>query len=114
MAKISTCKEYFDTLDQRFVASAAKGVDAVYQFSLSGEGGGDWHCVVKNGGLEVVEGVHAEPSATITAEAGTYVKIANAEMNGLRAVMTRKMSVAGNLVLARKMQQIIPPGELAG
>ena len=60
-----------------------------------------------------MRGVPTPLHATITAEAGNYVKIANAEMNGLRAVMTRKMSVAGNLVLARKMQQIIPPGELA-
>jgi len=107
---ISTCQEYFDTLDERFVASASKGVDAVYQFDLSGDGGGTWHVIVVDGGMEVGEGAHASPSSTITAKAADYVKIANNEMNGLRAVMTRKMKIGGNLVLARKMQAMFPVG----
>ena len=113
MGKITTCKEYFDTLDRRFVNSAASGVNAVYQFSLSGDGGGDWHCVVNDGGLEVVEGAHDNPSAIISADAANYVKIANGDMNGLRAVMTGKMKVTGNIVLARKMQKMLPTGPLA-
>jgi len=107
---ISTCQEYFDTLDKRFVASASKGVDAVYQFELTGDGGGTWHVVVKDGGMTVGEGEHASPSSTVTAKAADYVKIANNEMNGLRAVMTRKMKIGGNLVLARKMQAMFPVG----
>lgn len=107
---ISSCQEYFDTLDGRFVASASKGVDAVYQFELSGDGGGTWHVIVSDGAMEVKEGAHASPSSTVTAKAADYVKIANNEMNGLRAVMTRKMRIAGNLVLARKMQNMFPVG----
>ena len=113
MAKIGTCKEYFDTLDKRFVASASKGVDAVYQFNLTGDGGGTWHIVVNDGSWSVVEGAHDDPSSVITADASNYVKIANGDMNGLRAVMTRKMTVSGNLVLARKMQQMLPTGPLS-
>lgn len=114
MARISSCKEYFDTLSRRFVTSAAKGVDAVYQFKLNGPSGGSWHLVVKDGTFTVVAGEHADPSAVITADADDYVKIANGDMNGLRAVMTRKMTVSGNLVLARKMQQMLPTGEISG
>ncbi len=113
MAKIGSCKEYFDTLPKRFVTSAAKGVDAVYQFNLTGDGGGTWHLVISDGALNVVDGAHGDPSAVITADAGNYVKIANGDMNGLRAVMTRKMTVSGNLVLARKMQQMLPTGPIA-
>ena len=107
---ISSCQEYFDTLDARFVASASKGVDAVYQFELTGDGGGTWHVIVKDGGMTVGEGEHSSPSSTVTAKAEDYVKIANNEMNGLRAVMTRKMRIGGNLVLARKMQAMFPVG----
>ena len=107
---VSSCQEYFDTLPKRFVADASKGVSAVFQFNLSGDGGGDWHAIVNDRSVEIVVGKHAEPSSTITASADNYVKIANGEMNGLRAVMTRKMSVGGNLVMARKMQQIFPIG----
>ncbi len=107
---IKTCQEYFDTLDRRFVASASKGVHAVYQFDLTGPGGGVWHVAVADGAIAVNTGPHAEPNSTVEASAEDYVKIANNEMNGLRAVMTRKMKIGGNLVLARKMQNMFPVG----
>ena len=34
MAAVASVKEYFDTLNQRFVASASKGLNAVFQFEL--------------------------------------------------------------------------------
>lgn len=109
---ISTCEEYFQTLSNRFVADAAAGVNAIFQFELTGDGGGQWHVIVNDGGMEVVTGAHASPTATVTAGASNYVKIANGEINGLRAVMTRKMKIKGNLVMARKMQHIFPTGNI--
>ena len=110
--RVNSCQEYFDTLDQRFVASASKGVNAVYQFELSGDGGGTWHVEVADGDLKVHNGASAKPSAVVTSKADDYIKIANGEINGLRAVMTRKMKVQGNIVLARKMQHMFPTGNI--
>ena len=109
---IATCQEYFDTLADRFVESASKGVSAVFQFDLTGEDGGKWHVTVENGEITVGEGDHESPTATVTAGASNYVKIANGEINGLRAVMTRKMKINGNLVMARKMQHMFPTGNI--
>ncbi len=109
---ISSVPEYFATLDQRFVQTASEGVEAVFQFEISGDGGGTWHVVVKDGAMSVGEGTHAKPSAVVTAKAADYVKIANGKMNGLRAVMTRKMKITGNLVMARKMQHMFPTGNI--
>ena len=110
--KISNCQEYFDTLDQRFVANAAKGVNAVYQFELSGDGGGTWHVQVADGAMSVHSGANPNPTAVVTSKAADYVKIANGDINGLRAVMTRKMKVKGNIVMARKMQNMFPTGNI--
>lgn len=110
--RIATVKEYFDRLAERFVASAAKGVNAVFQFDISGPTGGTWHVVVQDGGMQVQAGPHPSPSATVTASDADYVQIANGDINGLRAVMTRRMKVAGNLVMARKMQHILPTGNI--
>ena len=109
--QVASCQEYFETLDNRFVPDAAKGVQAVYQFELSGEGGGTWHVVVDDGTFSMGHGEHSEPSAVVTAKASDYLQICNGKMNGLRAVMTRKMKIAGNLVLARKMQAMLPVGK---
>ena len=109
---IASCQEYFDTLSDRFVQEAAKGVTAVFQFDLTGDGGGKWHVTVADGAIEVGTGQHASPTATVEAGASNYVKIANGEINGLRAVMTRKMKINGNLVMARKMQHMFPTGNI--
>jgi len=110
--RINSVQEYFDTLGDRFVAEASEGVSAVYQFDIKGSGGGTWHVIVKDGSLAVSAGAHASPTAVVTAKAADYVKIANGDMNGLRAVMTRKMKIAGNLVVARKMQHMFPTGNI--
>jgi putative sterol carrier protein len=112
LRRIGSVKEYFETLDQRFVADAAKGVEAVFQFDISGDGGGLWHVVVKDGGMSVHEGKHGQPSAVVTSTANDYVQIANGDINGLRAVMSRKMRISGNLVIARKMQHMFPTGNI--
>ena len=113
MAKrINSCQEYFETLGERFVAEKSKGVNATYQFELSGDGGGTWAVKVADGGIEVIEGGVDEPDSVVTAKADNYIKIANGDINGLRAVMTRKMKVKGNLVLARKMQHMFPTGNI--
>lgn len=113
MAKrINSCQEYFDTLDERFVSDASKGLNAVYQFELKGDGGGTWHVVVADGSLEVCAGAHDEPSAVVSSKAPDFVKISNGDINGLRAVMTRKLKVAGDIVLARRMQHLFPSGNI--
>ena len=80
LRRIGSVKEYFETLDQRFVADAAKGVEAVFQFDISGDGGGLWHVVVKDGGMSVHEGKHGQPSAVVTSTANDYVQIANGDI----------------------------------
>jgi putative sterol carrier protein len=111
-SRVDTIQGYFDTLSDRFVVDASKGVEAIYQFEISGDGGGTWHVKVNDGALEVCDGTHESPSAVVSSSADNYLKICNGDMNGLRAVMTRKMKIDGNLVLARKMQKMFPTGNI--
>src|SRR5262245_27304649 len=104
MAHVSSVKEYFDTLPHRFVASAAKGVNAVFQFELAGDGVGTYHVVVKDGTMAVQEGPSPSPSATLKMSADNYVKMANGELNGAMAFMKGQLKVTGNVMLAQKMQ----------
>ena len=110
MAHVATVKEYFDTLPARFVASAAKGVNAVFQFELAGEGGGTFHVTVTDGAMAVAEGASTAPSTTLKMTAENYVKMANGELNGAMAYMKGQLKVTGNVMLAQKMQAIFPQG----
>jgi putative sterol carrier protein len=106
--KISSVKEYFDTLPTRFKPDAAKGLKAVFQFELSGDGGGAYSVSVDETALKIDEGTHSAPSITVKMAANDYVKMVNGELNGQMAFMTGKLKVSGNMMLAMKMQQLFP------
>ena len=108
---VASVKEYFDTLDKRFVASASKGLNAVFQFELSGDGGGQYNIAVNDGTMEVKEGTAATPSVTIKMSADDYLKLINGQLNGTMAYMKGQMKVTGNLMLAQKMQAVFPVGK---
>ena len=108
---VSSSKEFFDTLKDRFLPEAAKGVNAVVQYNLSGEGGGNWVAKIEDGQLvSVSEGNVQKPTLTVIMDAQNFVKMNNGEIDGRKAFLTRKLKVKGNIALAQKMQKFFPQG----
>jgi putative sterol carrier protein len=107
-----TVKEIFAEMPNRFNADAAKGMNAVIQFNLSGDGdnAGQYHAVIKDGSLQVVEGVHASPSMTMTMAGSDYVDMTTGKLNGQMAFMSGKLKIAGDRGLAMKMQSLFKMG----
>src|SRR5258708_2660806 len=99
---VSSVKEYFDTLPQRFSPEGAKTVQAVFQFELSGEGGGTYHVTVDKGTMKVDEGPHPSPTSTIKMTGDDWVKMVNGQLNGAMAFMKGQMKVTGNVLMAQK------------
>ncbi len=109
-APVSTAKEYFDTIRDRFVADEAKGITAAIQYDLGGDGGGTWVVKIEDGQIaDVAEGPAEKPTLTINMEAGNFLKMANGELDGTKAFMTRKLKVKGNIAMAQKMRKFMPP-----
>jgi putative sterol carrier protein len=111
VGKVSSAKEYFDTLHNRFRPEEAKDLHAVFQFNLTGPGACTYHVIVDDGTMKVKKGHAAKADVTISASAEDYVKVVNGEMGGVRAVMKDKMDVSGDLGLAKRMKKIFPPLE---
>ena len=107
--KVTSVKDYFDTLPQRFVPDAAKGLNAVFQFELSGAGGGTFAVVVDDAKMTITEGAHATPSVTLKMTGDDFVKMSNGDLKGPMAFMTGKLKVSGSIPLAQKMQAVFPP-----
>lgn len=106
---VNSCQEYFDTLDKRFIPDQAEGVEAAFVYDLTGDGGGQWTVTVANGALSVSEGAADDAKVTYTMKADDYVKMANGDLDGTKAFMTRKLKVKGNIPLAQKMKKFLPP-----
>lgn len=108
---ITSCREYFDTIGERFLPDKAEGVDATYLFRLDGEGGGTWTLTVHDKTITATETEAASPSVTYHMKASDYVDLANGDLGGVRAVFTRKLKVSGNIALAKRMNDFLPPGK---
>lgn len=105
-----TAKEVIEALSLAFQADKAKGMDATFQFELTGEGGGTWVAKIADGQCTVTEGGIDNPSATISMEAADYVAIAQGKLDMARAFMGGKIKVKGNMGLVMKLPDLFKIG----
>lgn len=101
-----TVKEIFDAMPKSFQKDAARGMNAVFQFDITGDGGGKWYAAITNGDLAISEGAHASPGVTLTMAAQDYINMTQGKLNPQLAFMTGKIKIKGDLNLAMKMQTI--------
>ncbi len=94
----------------RFYREKAKGVDGVIQFVFTGEGGGEYHLLIRDQKLDVVEGEHPNPTVTVTAPAQEWVAVNNGEVGPMGLLMQGKLKVRGSLAMAGKFQTMFKPG----
>jgi len=106
MAVADDVKAIFSAMPQQFNADAAKGMNSVIQFNLTGDGGGQYHVAIKDGAGTVGEGAHASPNMTMTMAAQDYVDMISGKLNGQMAFMSGKLKIAGDMSLAMKMQTL--------
>jgi putative sterol carrier protein len=103
---IADVKEVFSMMPEAFNAAAAQGLDAIFQLDITGEGGGTWNVVIKDGACQVNEGTHESPNVTLTMSAETWLGIVNRDLNGMHAFLSGKLKASGNIMLAQRIQQL--------
>jgi putative sterol carrier protein len=89
--------------EKAFQPDKAAGVNAVIQYHLTGEEGGDWIITIQDGACKVAEGVAENPKMTLTADAHEFRDILLGKIDGMAAFMQGKLKLAGDLTLAMKL-----------
>ena len=102
----TSCKQVFDQMPDRLNKDAAKGLNAVYQFDLAGDGGGKWSVAINNEQCAIQEGAHPSPNITISMAAQDYLDMVAGKLNGQMAFMTGKLRIQGDMGLALKLQSL--------
>lgn len=97
---------FFSTLQHKIDESKTAGMQAVYQFEATGEGGGTWHVVMNDGEARVDRGPAPEPDIVITSSADDLLAIVNGKMSGQSAFLTGKIKIKGDMSLALKLQNL--------
>lgn len=83
------------------------GIDAVYQFDLSGDNGGVFHAAVADGKAVLTEGAHDNPNITISMSADDFESMLDKKLNATSAFMAGKLKVKGDMALAMKLQALL-------
>jgi putative sterol carrier protein len=87
--------------------SVVEGFDGILNFSISGDGGGDWAVEIRDKVLNVSEGGHEKPDIQVTMKGPDFVNFINGKLNGQMAFMTGKLKVKGNMQLAMKLNKLV-------
>ena len=103
MTETATVAAVFKDMESKFKADKAAGMNATFQFDITGDGGGQWNAKVENGEATFSEGVADSPTVTITALDDDWVNIVNGQLNPQMAFMTGKIKVKGDIGLATKL-----------
>jgi putative sterol carrier protein len=98
-----TVKEVFDQMPARFRPDRATGTNAVVQYDISGEGGGTWHAVIKDGTCTVKEGAAPTPNLTLQVGAQDWLDVTAGKQNPQMLFMSGKLKLKGDMGLAMKL-----------
>ncbi len=105
---VESVSEYFSkTVPARLAADPeeAKKIDAIYQFNITGDGGGTW--IMDFTKPEVREGADEAAQCTLTMSAEDFLGMLNRTLNPVQAFMVGKIKVEGQMALAMKLQQVL-------
>jgi len=98
-----TVKDTFDQMPSRFRANRAAGTNATIQYDISGDGGGTWNAVIKDGTCSVSTGPAASPSLTLQVGAQDWIDMSTGKQNPQMLFMSGKLKLKGDMGLAMKL-----------
>ena len=98
-----TVKETFEAMASRFRADKAAGTNAVIQYDVSGDGGGTWHAVIKDGACTVNTGAAASANLTLQIAGQDWLDMLSGKQSGQMLFMSGKLKVKGDMGLAMKL-----------
>ena len=103
---LMTVQGVFDQMTESFQADAAAGVDVVFQFNISGPGGGDWHVTVKGGICTVEPGVHSKPTTTLKMLDEDFLKYIRGQLPAMQAYTTGRLKIEGDLMRSQLIEKL--------
>jgi putative sterol carrier protein len=101
-----TVGELFEALSTRFDTAAAGGINKTLQWNIKDQDPGVWAFQIADGVGTLIPGGVDKPDTTFTTTADTWVAIAEGRQDAMRAFMTGKLKVSGDMMLAMKVPHL--------
>ncbi len=109
MTTTPSTKEIFDLINQALSADPSRtgGLEAVYQFNITGEDPGTYQLILKPDKAYAVEGEQEVPNCTLEMDSNDFKDMLQGNLNGTAAFMSGKLRVEGDLGLAMQLETVL-------
>lgn len=87
--------------------SKAQGINAVYQFNITGDDGGTWVVDLTQDSDWVSEGPSSDADCTVTVASKDFVDMVTGKLPGPQAFMMGKLKIEGDMGLAMKLGNVL-------
>lgn len=95
---------------EAFKADKAAGIDAVIQYALTGEDGGEFYATIKEGKLDITPGTATAPKLTVTMTKQDFLDMASGKLSAMAAFTSGKLKLGGDMMLAMKIGPLFDMG----
>lgn len=104
---MSRVKDIFDKIERKIFEKKGELSDtkALIQFNISGPEGGNWVIDLKDESMGVREG-DEDANCTFSATDVNFLKLINKEIKPEMAIMTGKLKLSGDVMLAMKLANL--------
>jgi putative sterol carrier protein len=102
-------REIFQKINEVLSADPSRtgGLQAVYQFNISGDDAGVYQIILNSDGAKAVEGDPELPNCTLEIDSNDFKDMLEGKLNGTAAFMSGKLRVNGDLGLAMRLESIL-------
>ena len=102
----ANCEELLQMMPLGFNPAESKGLEAIYQFEISGEENFTAHLRIIKGTCNYHEGPADHPNVIVKAPADVWLAISKGELDGQQAFMSGRYRVEGDLSLLMKLSSL--------
>lgn len=100
---VKSLRELLEIMPLGLDKEAAKDVEAVYQFEVSGDESFTAHLVVDHGQASFHEGPADNPGVVVKTPADVWLAVSRGELNGQQAFMSGQYKAEGDIMLLMKL-----------
>ena len=106
----TSVQSIFDGMVASFNADAAAGIEVVFQFNISGQGGGEWCCVIKDGSCSIKPGSHDKPVCTLKMAASDFLAMMGGKLPAMQAFTSGKLQIEGDVMKSQLLEKLFVIG----
>ena len=111
-ARPHTVRSFLEALPYSFQRQAAKGLNARFHFTFTGEEERRATVVIADERIEVHEGLVGQPSLRVTVDSKTWIGMLGKEKSLLWAIVTRRLRLKGSPLLLARFGKCFPSAPL--